>query len=280
MNINYTTLTTTFLLGSLGSYYLQKFLKKTLKFPQKLLSLPQNHQKTSKQKFCCNIISILHQIIMFTYAYQNIKSFNLEKKTDEIDLYFFSYSFGYYIYDTIFCYLSNYKDKIMYLHHFFMIFLTFFALYYKNFANVLINLYFIGEMTGPIFMIFENLEFFPKLKIFKDFLGFLFCSTFLFNRFFYGIGITLMIYEHNEIPLVLKFIVGIGVYISIFWTFRLVKEMVLGFSDFLGFSGLVFLAEIFESLERSKVFRYFYQVFCLGVAFFSLVFFEHQVILS
>lgn len=284
MELNITALTTSFLIGLFGSLILYKNIKKNFKFPKKIKTLSSHLKKLEKRKFTAHIISILHQLIMFSFAFKNLKTQTPEKtpifslKTENSHFYYFSFSMGYYIYDTIFSYISNYEDKVMYLHHLFMILLTSYSIYFENYANLLIRLYFIGEMTGPLLMLFEILKYFPDYKLFKDFVGFLFGVAFLGNRLFYGVGITVEIYSDLRVPLVLKGIVGIGVYISVFWTFRLVKEILKGIEEIFGNRVLGVVNNGFDFLNESKVFFWGYQMFCIGIAFFSLVFFDHDVI--
>lgn len=271
-----------YILTSISTYticeLILKTLKKKLKPPNKIKS--QKDKKLQKKQYLQyieNYISLIHALIMIFFTLKTIlKKWDPKRQNSFSDNILFSFSLTYYIWDTIFCIKNNLFTSLMFNHHLLMIFMNFYVMNLKDYNFLFMNMYFLGEITNPFYLLYVNLGYHCEWKKISEFFGVFFSVSFIFVRVFYCGSLTFHAFRLVDAPLVLKAFLAFGYYISLKLSFFIFNKFLKGLKDIIEINILIIFYSKLLILRNLKYFNLGFELFSIFISFGPLLVFQHN----
>jgi hypothetical protein len=253
----------TILISFIISSGIYLILYKFLDYPSQIISLKNNEKKEKFVVYISNFVSLIHSTIMVILSLMVQERFDpntILKPNSKFDNIIIEISFGYFLYDS---FISTFVKKIdlqMVVHHILALLIYLYVLNSNLFANKIIELLWIGEISAPFLFLYENLEQHKKYENASKVFGFLFCFIFLFARCFLMVIEHYVLMNYADFPLVIKlFSIGVTT-VSWIWAFMIFNKLVKALNEITG-KKLNFLYNMLQKLRKIKNFNIFLNLF-------------------
>ena len=246
-----------------------------------------NSQKDSKIRtkqflvYHANWISLFHAVIMLIFSYPiGTNNWDISRQNNFRDNIFFSFSLGYYLWDTIYGIQAGKLTKAMLFHHILMFFMIFYVITLKDYNFLFITMYFVGEFVNPIYILYVNFGFHSSLKNISNILGVIFSISFLIIRVYYCGKLAYQGMALVDAPLVFKIFLGFGYYISLKLSFFVFNKFIKGVKDITGFTIFDFIYLNILKIRKMMYFNHVFETLLLNISLLPLFFLKHNRIIN
>lgn len=178
-------------------------------------------------------------------------------------------SLGYYIVDSIAGFKYAFDSLTMRCHHLVMIVLLSYVIIKQRYGGIFTFFIFIGELSNPCMHIRKNLMQFNNTKAYTDFLGIIFCITFLICRIF---GVLLVVKNIRQSTISLAFMTALTTlwYISLEFCFTVGQFFSKGLGE-LGIKPCVRVYELLKSINEDRFKSILKHIFLIGSTYGCLI---------
>lgn len=251
----------TILFSTIICISLSILLHKFLRYPSKIKTLGPLNRDKQYAIYITNIISFLHSCVMISLSLTQLKPFdpkNILIPNSNANILIMQISLGYFIFDTIAGLYYKIIELPMFIHHLLALGIYIYVLEKNLFANKILQLLWIGEISAPFLFIYENLDKHKKYENLSKIFGFLFCFVYLIARLYFHPFEHMILMNYYEFPLVIKFFSIAIAFISWSWAMKIFNKLVKAINDL---TKLEIVNMFYKQLKKLRSVKGFSQIF-------------------